>query len=372
MSDDFDFDPNDLFDDFDDDDDFGNVIDDDGLDDFGDDDFGGDDFNDFDDFGDDDFDDFDEDEFGSQLDFLDDEDTDEFDDEFAEPVAEPQDNSFRNLMIGIVAFTLLIVVIFVGLFAFQNVQRTGERNERNTQVAEIEQTNDARRTEIAQMGTDAVINQMTADAGLTQTAQAEEEAEAATSQAEISGSATALIVNQTATQEAIEQQSIDATATSLQATSDAEAANQQATVDSDAQLQEGATQTAMAIEQTLNPPTSTPDPNSTMPTSEGGVSIGSVQQTATALADLFNATPTPNATQAPDLGSGGGAGGTEIAANTPDPGSGGGGTGNEALPDTGIIDDVFGGNPMLVILLAFGLLGVIIVSRGLRSVNKES
>jgi hypothetical protein len=101
-----------------------------------------------------------------------------------------------------------------------------------------------------------------------------------------------------------------------------------------------------------------------MPPTSEGISLPAVQQTATALAELFNATPTPEigltdqvATPIP--------GATAIPTTIP-----GGGVDGE-LPDTGLFDDVFQGNPAAIFLLAVGLLGVIAVTRGLRSVNRR-
>lgn len=107
-----------------------------------------------------------------------------------------------------------------------------------------------------------------------------------------------------------------------------------------------------------------------MPTQGESVSLSAVQQTATALANIFDATPTQaDIVPTTQLGQGGGIATTVAVAGTPNPGQGGG---QEALPDTGLIDDVFGGNPMTVVLLAFGLFGLILVSRGIRSANSQN
>lgn len=128
------------------------------------------------------------------------------------------------------------------------------------------------------------------------------------------------------------------------------------------------------------------------PTQEGGgeapttlptVEISAVQQTATALAILFEATPTPEEiTGGTGIGTptggetetgGTGTGETETGetdtgeTDTSTAGQGGG----QTLPDTGLFDDVFNGDPTLVFLAAFGLLGVIFVSRRLRSNNRQ-
>jgi hypothetical protein len=130
---------------------------------------------------------------------------------------------------------------------------------------------------------------------------------------------------------------------------------------------------------TTVPGEATQETSGEAPTTLPTVEISAVQQTATALAILFEATPTPEeitggtgigtptggetGTGETDTGSGAG----ETATETVSPGQGGG----ETLPDTGLFDDVFNGDPALVFLAAFGLLGVIFVSRRLRSTNKQ-
>jgi hypothetical protein len=115
----------------------------------------------------------------------------------------------------------------------------------------------------------------------------------------------------------------------------------------------------------------TPAPVGTSVADAGGggtpINISAVQQTATALAALFNATPTLAVTTI-DTGTGGG---------EPTPTREGalpvdtGGTGGETvLPDTGLFDDVFGGNPATIFAVAFGLLSVIVLSRSIRKRKK--
>jgi uncharacterized protein YraI len=80
-------------------------------------------------------------------------------------------------------------------------------------------------------------------------------------------------------------------------------------------------------------------------------SIEAVQQTATALAALFAATPT-------------------IEIGTP---GGGGVVQPTALPDTGLIDDIIaGGNAgfLTLLLISIGLVGLIVASRWLRAANR--
>ncbi len=382
MSDDFDFDANDLFDDFDDDD---------GFDDF-DNEFGDDDFNDnviedngFDDFDDGGFDDFDDDEFGARLDFLD--DGDDFgDDDEVVAVAE-DDGGNRTFLYAAIAMVIvfvlgLLLILFLVMGGFTNNAQAEQ-----TQVAlaatstAILFENQTREAQIGASATAAVLNvtatrQAALDATETTIAQ-----ENATNEAGIAMSATALVVNATATQEAAVQSTADAAATATQVVIDEE----QLEIDS-------ATETAIAIEQTLNPPEPsvtvvistggsddptpipvtpdgddpTPDPE-VVPTTGPAVSLPAVQQTATALAELFM-TPTPNeiVPTSSDTGV------VVVATDAPTDSTGTGvQPGNEALPNTGLFDDVFGGNPMMIVLIALGLLGVIIFSRTIRSTNSK-
>lgn len=125
--------------------------------------------------------------------------------------------------------------------------------------------------------------------------------------------------------------------------------------------------------QTTPDPLTTPSVGTQQPTNTpmGGntpVSISAVQMTATALAQLFDMTdtPAPNATVDDSI----------IVqptvfvrpTSTPIPdGIGGGGT----LPDTGLIDDVLLGNPLAIPLVAFGLVGLVFLSRGLRMRRRD-
>lgn len=109
------------------------------------------------------------------------------------------------------------------------------------------------------------------------------------------------------------------------------------------------TQTAIALTANV---TSTPTPSPTQP--GGAIDTTSVALTATYLADLFNqgggfASPTVE----------GGTGGQVIST---------------ALPDTGLFDDVAAGNSNsmgLIALAAFGLVGVIVISRRLRATSTK-
>jgi hypothetical protein len=138
-----------------------------------------------------------------------------------------------------------------------------------------------------------------------------------------------------------------------------------------------ATETAIAATQTLgaqlNPPEMmtgtaaalTPLGAGTEVRNLGGgtsqpVEIGAVQMTATALANML---VRPTAT-----GIAGGSGGATPTIKITDVGSTNGGN---ALPDTGLFDDVLGGNPLAILAVACGLLGIIIAARYLRSANRK-
>lgn len=190
----------------------------------------------------------------------------------------------------------------------------------------------------------------------------------------INETATALINEATNQAQVATQAVISLTETSVlvqQSTTDAIDNATQVAVDAQAQSQQDATQTAVAIQMTLNPPAATINPDSTdiMPTQGDSVSSSSVQQTATALAQLFGATPTlSDVTPTAESGTGGG-----IATPAPDStiDSGAGGT-STALPDTGLFDDVFGGQLFLIISGIAGLLTLIIASRVIRARNYKS
>lgn len=91
-------------------------------------------------------------------------------------------------------------------------------------------------------------------------------------------------------------------------------------------------------------------------TPAGGLDLDAVFQTATALANILT-TPTIEVV-IPTAGTGGAATSTPRAA---------------ALPDSGIFDDIVGdgGSPSILFLMAFGLVGVIAMARGLRSSNNK-
>jgi hypothetical protein len=151
---------------------------------------------------------------------------------------------------------------------------------------------------------------------------------------------------------------IDIEATNIVLTSDAAAAiastNAAATVSADA--------TVAAQTQVAQAPTDDQGANVT-PEGTSDVSapsLGAVQQTATALAELFdeqNVFATATA----------GAGGTGGALQ-PTPISGNVGNNNN-LPDTGLFDDLAEGGPGVMFLMAFGLVGLIAISRFVRRRN---
>lgn len=340
MSDDFDFDPNDLFDDFDDDDEFGG---DDFSAEFGDDDF--------DDFG---AGDFEDDDFGANLDldFIDDGEEDEF------AAVEQQGGGNRAFLfaaLAMVAVFILGLLLILFLIFQGNEQDRQELIARNATATSIVLTNAQVETEIALSATAAVenatatavaIDQLTADALQDATEQANA---TATASAEAALDATAMAIEML-TEKAEEELelSIEQTATAEQ------------------EIALGATETAIAVELTLNPPIVVTDAldGTDDPAAGATVDLPSVEQTATALALIFQSTSTPSDVQ-PTLS----VDATDIVVSTPDGTTTGTTTGT--LPDTGLFDDVFQGNPLTIFLAAFGLLGVIIVSRTARGKRKN-
>lgn len=106
---------------------------------------------------------------------------------------------------------------------------------------------------------------------------------------------------------------------------------------------------------TPDEPVDTPEPVDETPTPEE-IGISAVQQTATALVDLFR-TPTVLETPTPAVG------GVVTQPQPPTPG---------LLPDTGLFDDIVSpGGVGMIFLAAIGLVGVIFVSRRTRSKLNE-
>lgn len=366
MSDDFDFNADDLFDDdfddFDDDDDFGG--DDDFADDFGDDDFGADldlGFMDDDELGDDEFsddfdDDFGDDDFGATAD-----EGDEGGPGISRPVM-----IIGGAMLVIMVLFLCLIVLWVinpgGVFR-------GDTEFRQTEAAILTENANIE-TQIAETATQSSINQTSeAEAITTGTAEAITTGTAA-AQTEIaegivltSDALTQAVEDSIAATEAQESANAEGTAGAIDMT---EQANQDASAN--------ATQTEIAFQQTLNPNVTvpplatTPAPEETVPVEQPTLGLPAVAQTATALAELFSTQPTTAPVQ-----------GTEIAAQETDQpdsttGTTTGGTTTGSLPDTGLADDLFQaffGDPRMAIVAVFGLLGVIVVSRSVRSANRK-
>jgi len=351
-NDDFDFNRDSLFDDDFDDNSSG-------------DDFGNDDF----DFGDDN-DDFnlDDDDFGNDLDSALGGDDDDFgggdDDDFGTTESGASGGgTSRGFIIAAVVMGFLFLAGF-GLIVFILMRGNPEERAFLATSAAIETLNAENMTLIASSATAAIEN-ATATQGAVETA-------------------TAAYTPPTETPTPTLTPTEDATATAVEATNQAIAAQQTA----DAQVFADATNTEIAFQLTLNPVTATPEGGIVAATEDpslsgtedpaiGGseeapqgntpVPLPAVQQTATELARLFAATPTQSSggelatdvvgTQDVVIG-----GGTPTGSSTS-----GSGTGNNGqLPDTGLFDDVFQGNPSVIFLAAFGLLGVIVFSRSVR------
>jgi len=364
-NDDF-FDRDDLFGDFDDD----GLDDDDGFGDdldfdsnnLIDDDFGGDDFGDL--GGDDDSGlDFD-DEFGADLDFGDDDlgDDDFGDDDFADTGAAGGGGPSRTFMMVAAAMIVILLGGF-GLIIFLVLNSGPTANQ--LLATEVVMTNVAVELQIAQ----------------TETQNAE-----------------FMFLTQTATQFTLTPSITPTPSNTAPPTEDPAMVQTQELMDRIATADALATETVVAATESFaltltGPPdvatatteaTALPDANATMP--EGGepVELGAVQQTATALAALFQSTPTPadivlpttvaqpTAAGAGDTGDTGIGGGdaTPTGEVVVDRDRGFGTGGANALPNTGILDDALG-NPLTLLFTAFGLLGVIFVSRRLRSANRK-
>ncbi|MDQ7034034.1 MAG: hypothetical protein Q9P01_04145 [Anaerolineae bacterium] len=112
-----------------------------------------------------------------------------------------------------------------------------------------------------------------------------------------------------------------------------------------------------------------------MPPTGQAPDISAVQMTATALATIL-APPISGTEATTDPNIGGGTPGDTGTEPTPtieivDNGSGGGNGLDGNLPNTGLFDDVFGGSPATILFAAFGLLGVIVLSRGIRASNRK-
>jgi hypothetical protein len=338
-NDDFDFNRDELFGD-----------DDSGGDDFGD-DFSSDDF----DFGDD-SDDFniDDDDFGSDIDSALGGDDDDFggDDDFTTAESAGGGGSNRNFIAAVVAM-LLVFLVGIGLIVWLSTRPNEQQIAFEASRAAIETQNSINSTGIAETGT-ASIEQATGTQGAIETATAQYTPP-----------------TETPTPTLTPTEDLTATAIELQ--------NQQVAIQQtqDAQIAIDLTNTEISFQQTLNPaftPATTEAPivvvtdDGQQPQGGSPVSLSDVQQTATALALLFAATPTTSGAQPTDIV---GANETPVVIGGGTSSSGQGGGDNGQLPNTGLFDEVFQGNPAFIFLAAFGLLGVIVMSRTVRKRKRE-
>jgi hypothetical protein len=332
-NDDFDFNRDDLFDDFDNDS---------GGDDFGGDDFNSDDF----DFGDDseDFNIDDDNSFSDIDSALADDDDFGGGDDFGsdEPAATGGGGSNRNFIFGVIAL-LLVFAVGIGLIVWLSTREDPTVTAFNATRDAIFTQNAIAETDIAASST-AAVDQATGTQSAIETA-------------------TAGFTPASETPTPSPSPTEDLTATALEQQN--QQIFQQQTVDAQAAID--ATNTEISFQQTLNPQATVPTLEVTTdagaPTSEATVSISSVQQTATALAILFSTPPTQSGAQPTSIIDGG----TPIVIGGATVTPGGTIVDNGELPDTGLFDDVFQGNPTFIFVAAFGLLGVIVVSRTVRS-----
>lgn len=292
------------------------------------------DFNSFN--GDDDFS-FDDDGFdqGGLDDDLGLDDLDEFGDDFITE-DEPQGDGPNRTFVILAALMIVLFLIGLGVVIFLALDRGDEITDFDLTVTERIAFNATQNAFLLQTQTQAVINEGTGTAlavlGGTATAEAEvaltDDALTAVQQ----GTDTALSLAQTGTAEA-------------------EQAAQQMT--QQARQTERARQTEIAELTAAAQPgqQDTPEPAVTNPP----LDTGAIQMTATAIAAALQ-TPVVE-TVVP----GGGPGGDGQVTNIP-----------TALPDSGLFDDVAGGNDMgIVMLVAFGLIGVIFGARRLRYLNNR-
>lgn len=269
---------------------------------------------------------------------------------------EPAEDGGRS-PIFIIAAVLLVLVILGGggvlIFTLLNNNQQSETIEQ-TRVAILatNQAVEAALTQTEQAVISARNATATADAFTDTPTPSLTPSDTPTPTVDVGGTQTAIAIGT-----ANAQASSTALAQSIQQTA---AANLNATLTA---------QAGTAIAQNVTPPTMaptltpsetpegpTPTPQDPTPTIEdepnGGVPVGAVEQTATALALILR----------PDLITPGVS--TPVGGRaTPTPFA--------DLPNTGIFDDVVGTDPSLIMLLAFGLLGVIFVSRGLRVANRK-
>jgi hypothetical protein len=245
-----------------------------------------------------------------------------FDEDFEE---EDERGGNRPSPIFIVLAILLFLLILAGL-AFLLINLVGETGPTSPELTatRIVQTNEA------------------IEAQLTQTqAQSMVLAGTATAEAQLTASAPTATPTPTATDtpdfDATQMAQADA---ELRATQ-TQAALQRTSVVSEVEMKQTSAAlrlTEIVLTQQAEDPT---------PTAEGGISIGDVALTATALADI--------------LGPGEGTEEPIAPSATPIGGAGGG-----QLPDTGLFDDIAAGGIGVFFLAALGLVGVIVLARWLR------
>ncbi|MCS6836907.1 MAG: hypothetical protein NZ750_12935 [Anaerolineae bacterium] len=269
----------------------------------------------------------------SDIDFGQDIFSEDLDDE-REPTIEQSQGPSKGFIILAV---LLIVVLLVGFGVLIFALTSGgvdPLDPTRTAIAEVNATT------LAQAA--AVDATNTAAAVLTSTALAASPTPSPSPTATVDITATAQAIGATFTAQAV----------FVLATQQAIASTQQALQTAAALQPLQATQTALAAAQDEE---ATPTPERVT----GGLSIADVQATATRLAQLFSQpTPTPAGLGLPTpTPIGGTIRGTPIA--TP-------AIGGPALPDTGLLDDL-ASNPGLFMLMAFGLMGVIVLARAARS-----
>jgi len=253
---------------------------------------------------------------------------------------EPSQGPSRGFIILAALFVVALVIAFGVLIFALTRGGTDPLDPTRTAIAE------ANATTLAQAA--AVDATSTAAAELTGTALAASPTPSPSPTATVDITATAQAIGATFTAQAAlvlgTQQAIEGTQQALQAN--------QTAIAQQPSLSDFVTQTALALLQ--QGPTPTPERIS------GGLSVADVQAAATRLAQLFSQ-PTPTSAVVGGLPTPTPISGTIRGTPIP-PGTGG----PTQLPDTGLFDDL-AGNPALFMLMAFGLLGVIVLARAARS-----
>jgi len=254
---------------------------------------------------------------------------------------------------GFILLAVLLVLALIGGFAVLLFAISGGGADplapTRTAIAEANATTLAQAAEV-----DATN---TAAAEITATALAASPTPSPTATATVDITATAEAIGATFTAQA---ELVSGTQQAVQATQAALEANQTAVAQQPNLSPDQATETAIASGQGGGEEDATPTPERV----SGGLSVADVQATATRLAQLFSQPTATSAalgdTPAPGQPSPTASAGTPRA--TAVPGTGG----PTQLPDTGLFDDL-AGNPALFVLMAFGLLGVIVVAHAARN-----